>query len=65
MVQNPEVLAKAQKEIDSVIGNDRFPTFDDRANLPYIDCIFKECLRWGVPVPLGTSYAYIGKGDNN
>jgi cytochrome P450 len=52
MVQNPGVLAKAQKEIDSVVGNDRLPTLDDRANLPYVNCVFDECLRWGVPVPL-------------
>lgn len=53
MVQNPDVLAKAQKEIDQVIGNDRLPTLRDRENLPYVECIFNECLRWGVPVPMG------------
>lgn len=35
MVLHPEVFAKAQKEIDSVVGNDRLPTFSDRASLPY------------------------------
>lgn len=53
MVQNPDVLAKAQKEIDTVIGNDRLPNLSDRDNLPYVNCVFDECLRWGVPVPLG------------
>jgi cytochrome P450 len=55
MIQNPDVLAKAQKEIDAVVGNDRLPTFEDRENLPYVDCVFDECLRWGVPVPLGST----------
>lgn len=27
MILHPEVLAKAQKEIDSVVGTDRLPTF--------------------------------------
>ena len=35
MVQNPEVLLRAQGEMDRVIGGERLPGFDDRANLPY------------------------------
>lgn len=52
MVHHPEVLAKAQAQIDEVVGSSRLPTFDDRAKLPYIECIFKEVLRWGAAVPL-------------
>ncbi|TFK50520.1 cytochrome P450 [Heliocybe sulcata] len=53
MVQHPEVLLKAQQEIDTVIGRDRLPSCNDRPNLPYVEAILHECLRWGVPVPLG------------
>jgi cytochrome P450 len=56
MVLHPEILAKAQKEIDSIVGSDRLPTFNDRPFLPYIDCIFSECLRWAAPVPLSESF---------
>jgi len=52
MMSHPEVLAKAQKEIDSVVPPDRLPTFDDRPSLPYVEAVFKETYRWGVPVPL-------------
>lgn len=52
MVLHPEVLQKAQNELDDVIGLRRLPTFDDRPRLPYIDCILKETLRWGTPVPM-------------
>jgi Cytochrome P450 len=52
MVLYPEVLAKAQEEIDTVVGNSRLPTFADRSSLPYIECIMSECLRWAVPVPM-------------
>ena len=46
-------LEHAQKEIDTVVGRDRLPTFEDRPSLPYLECIMSEVLRWGVPVPLG------------
>ena len=40
-----DVAKKAQEEIDALVGTDRLPTFDDRSNLPYIDCIMKEVHR--------------------
>lgn len=42
----PEVVKKAQEELDRVTGGERLPTFDDRAELPYIDCIKKEVFRY-------------------
>ncbi|GJE98219.1 cytochrome P450 [Phanerochaete sordida] len=53
MVLHPEVLKKAQAELDAVVGSQRLPTFEDRPNLPYLDAVMSEVLRWGVPVPLG------------
>jgi hypothetical protein len=35
MMAHPEVLAKAQNEIDVVVGSDRLPTPQDRPSLPY------------------------------
>jgi cytochrome P450 len=52
MVHYPHVLEKAQLQLDEVVGYDRLPDFTDRDRLPYIDCILKEVLRWGTPVPL-------------
>ena len=45
IARHPEVLAKAQEEIDSVVGKDRFPTLEDRVLLPYVNCIMKEVFR--------------------
>lgn len=45
MVQHPEVLSKAQEEMDRTIGKQRLPTIDDRGSLPYLECILKEVLR--------------------
>jgi cytochrome P450 len=49
----PEVQRKAQDEIDRVIGGGRLPNFEDRQNLPYIDAIVKEILRWNPVGPMG------------
>ena len=46
MVKYPEAQRRAQEEIDRVVGPDRLPDFKDREYLPYIDAIFKECLRY-------------------
>ncbi|TAQ89292.1 hypothetical protein B7494_g2367 [Chlorociboria aeruginascens] len=53
MVLHPEVQKKAQAEIDSVIGHDRLPDFNDRPSLPYINNIVQETLRWGPVSPIG------------
>lgn len=45
MVLFPHVQAKAQQELDSVIGTDRLPLWEDRQNLPYIRGVVEETLR--------------------
>jgi len=62
IILHPEVLVKAQKEIDSVIEDDRLPNFNDRSSLPYIESLMSECFRWAAPVPLGrilVPYTYL------
>ncbi|OCB88740.1 cytochrome P450 [Sanghuangporus baumii] len=62
MMVYPEVLRKAQAEIDSAVGNDRLPDFNDRQNLPYIEAILKELLRWHPIGPLG--FAHVTTEDD-
>ena len=52
----PDIQRQAQYELDSVLGQGRMPTFDDRSSLPFIDCIVFEVLRWNVITPLGRSH---------
>lgn len=52
----PEVQFKAQEEIDRVVGNKRLPNVQDRTNLPYIDAIVKEILRWHPVAPIGVPH---------
>ncbi|KAK0235585.1 cytochrome P450 [Armillaria nabsnona] len=47
MVLHPKVFKKAQSEIDTVIGTNRLPSFDDMASLPYLDAVIRELHRWG------------------
>ncbi|GLB41345.1 putative cytochrome P450 family protein [Lyophyllum shimeji] len=53
MVLFPDVLKKAQEEIDTVIGNDRLPTISDRSQLPYVSALVLEVLRWNSVIPTG------------
>lgn len=58
MVIHPEVLVRAQEELDRVIGRDRLPGILDRPQLPYIEAVVKETLRWNNVVPMGTQKFY-------
>ena len=53
MVLNPKVVIKAQEELDRVVGKGGLPDFSHKDNLPYIDALMKEVLRWGSPLPIG------------
>ncbi|KAI0044341.1 cytochrome P450 [Auriscalpium vulgare] len=53
----PNVQQRAQEELDSVIGQGRLPDYSDRPELPYIDAICKELLRWRLVLPLGVAHA--------
>lgn len=53
LVTHPEVLKKAQSELDRVVGSKRTPTFEDESKLPYIRALCKETLRWRPVAVLG------------
>ena len=45
MAKHPEVVKRAQKEIDRFTHKERVPTLDDRKDLPIVDCVMKEVFR--------------------
>ncbi|QRV92069.1 cytochrome P450 family protein [Ceratobasidium sp. AG-Ba] len=57
MTLYPEIQARAQAEIDEVVGTDRLPEMEDRSSLPYIERVLKEILRWQPVFPLGLAHA--------
>jgi cytochrome P450 len=53
----PESARKAQEELDSVVGQNRLPSFDDISNLPYVNAFIKEIIRWRPVLPLGVPHS--------
>lgn len=53
LIDHPEVVKKAQLELDRVIKPGHLPDFNDQPSLPYITAIVKEGLRWNDAVPMG------------
>ncbi|EMD37284.1 hypothetical protein CERSUDRAFT_153831 [Gelatoporia subvermispora B] len=52
MVLYPDIQAKAQDELDTILDGSRLPDLSDRASMPYITSIMKEALRWKPVVSL-------------
>ncbi|KIK54002.1 hypothetical protein GYMLUDRAFT_264859 [Collybiopsis luxurians FD-317 M1] len=53
---HPEVVHRAQEELDRVVGRDRLPTAEDEANLPYIRAVIKEVQRVHAPFWMATPH---------
>jgi len=52
MIRFPQVLKRAQAEVDSVVGRDRLPSLEDKDNLPLIRSVVLEVQRWRPVSPL-------------
>ncbi|KJA16708.1 hypothetical protein HYPSUDRAFT_47078 [Hypholoma sublateritium FD-334 SS-4] len=57
LATHPHVLKKCQAEVDSVVGPDRLPTYDDEADLPYIKATVRELFRWRPVGPTAIPHA--------
>nr|GMD12257.1 cytochrome P450 CYP82D47-like [Ipomoea batatas] len=56
LLNNRDALQRAQKEIDIVVGVERWVEESDIKNLPYLQAIVKETLRMYPPVPLSVPH---------
>lgn len=45
LIKNPDIMKKANEEIDKVVGKERWVEESDIQNLPYLNAIIKETLR--------------------
>ncbi|KAF9647627.1 cytochrome P450 [Thelephora ganbajun] len=59
LVNFPDVQARAQEELDSVIGGEHSPQPDDIERLPYIQAVIKETHRWRPVAPTTLPHANI------
>ncbi|KAI0791963.1 cytochrome P450 [Abortiporus biennis] len=53
MASFPDVMKKAQAQIDKVVGRNRMPNITDKADLPYIRALIREVFRWRCVGPTG------------
>ncbi|TFK25117.1 cytochrome P450 [Coprinopsis marcescibilis] len=51
LVKNPDVLKRAQQELDSVIKDGEMPGLEDEPLLPFTTAVVNEALRWREVVP--------------
>ena len=49
----PEAQKAAQEELDRVVGVDRLPDIIDQDDLPYLNALIKETMRWHPSVAIG------------
>jgi len=59
IAKNPQVQRKAQEEIDRVVGTSRLPDVNDRPDLPYIEAIYRELLRYEPPLSIGVPHCLV------
>lgn len=55
-IKYPHVARRIQEEIDTVVGNGRLPTLDDRVNMPYTEATIREIMRYETPLPSGLAH---------
>nr|AIL94139.1 cytochrome P450 CYP3029A1 [Tigriopus japonicus] len=54
---NPHVQAKAQAEIEQVVGHNRMVDLEDRPNLPYVQAMIHEIIRFSDIHPIGVMHS--------
>ncbi|KAJ7454223.1 cytochrome P450 monooxygenase [Mycena latifolia] len=59
MITCPDVQARAHAELDAALGKDRLPDFNDMDELPYIQAIVKEVMRWNPPAGLAIPHVTV------
>ena len=52
LINNPHVQERGQKEIDSVVHPDQWPTLDDYERVPYIRAIADEVHQFRTILPI-------------
>ncbi|KIP01864.1 hypothetical protein PHLGIDRAFT_131056 [Phlebiopsis gigantea 11061_1 CR5-6] len=63
MLLNPDAQARAQAELDGVVGRGRLPDFTDRAALPYVGALVQETMRWNPVLPLGVPHRAVAEDE--
>lgn len=65
LILHPEVQTKMYRELNEVVGMNRLPTLDDRADLPYCEAVIREGLRIDTLVPSGIPHVAVNDTELN
>ena len=65
MAMYPDVQAKAQAELDAIIGPNRLPELSDSDSLPFVNALIKEALRWHPPGSIDLPHCTIEDDEYN
>ncbi|KAL1759497.1 cytochrome P450 [Schizophyllum commune] len=63
MMDHPEILERAQRELDAVVRG-RLPDFADEEQLPFVTAIVLESLRYMPVTPVAIAHYYSGDGPD-
>lgn len=56
LIRHPEVMQRAQSELDTVVGTDRVVSESDLEHLPFLEAVVKEVLRVQPGAPIGVNH---------
>ncbi|KAH8959956.1 hypothetical protein BDL97_06G104900 [Sphagnum fallax] len=59
LLRHPDIMQRAQKELDTIVGTNRLVTESDLQHLPYLQAILKETFRIHPPAPLMNAHRSI------
>ncbi|XP_066555875.1 cytochrome P450 2C55-like [Amia ocellicauda] len=57
LMMHPDVQARCQQEIDTVLGERKQVCYEDRHRMPYVQAVIHEVQRYGSVVPLSVFHA--------
>ena len=57
LLHNPDIMQRAQREIEEVLGPSRMPSMKDKPHMPYTGAVLAEVQRMADIAPLGVPHA--------